>query len=155
MVRSTVGTRWQDRGDRRNSRRLQDRDNYLSDYVIYCYWLHLDDLYLAGRTSWWSTSWAGASMVTCTRPSGRGTTSPSPSRHSGEVIISFHIAVKLLISEMRKIIGGYQYFMSRLHISNKTRWSAIKYIEPALSQIGRVWVVWSFLLLVRLWVFSR
>ena len=51
--------------------------------IIYCYWLHPDDLCLAGRTSWWSTSWAGASMATCTRPSGRGTTSPSPSRHSG------------------------------------------------------------------------
>ena len=44
--------------------------------IIYCYWLGLDDLYFTGRTSWWSTSWAGASMETCTRPSGRGTTSP-------------------------------------------------------------------------------
>ena len=63
------------RGERCTGQRLSG--------IIYCYWLHPDDLYLAGRTSWWSTSWAGASMATCTRPSGRGTTSPSPSRLSG------------------------------------------------------------------------
>ena len=63
---------------------------------------------------------------------------------------SFPIAVKILVLD-RKNIGDYKYkkFMPRLHVSNKTGWSVIKcIIHSPLSQIGRVWVVWSFLLLV-------